>query len=920
MRRVALAVAAVALALLPSVAAAATAADDPVLAVDLALPAPTGPSVQIATSSTGPVTAKGRGRFSELAVTVSATQNLVHQVVSVSWTGGQPTQDLGSNLRGNYLQVMQCWGDDAGGPRREQCEFGAQDASRPLDGRDTRSRKAFVRPEIPGESFHFRDPKEKTYTTARSGPYPFTIPFWSPAAVANPALGPEYATTTLWNTTTSNEVPAALTLSDGTGSTPFEVQSTPEAPFLGCSTARPQADGSMKGLRCWLVVVPRGPSDSEPLSPGDEDYTGDQLDSGPLTQSNWDDRIVFPLDFNATEKSCPVGKDLVVAGQELASQAVARWRLALCGNGGTSFTYLKYSDSLARRRVTTTGELQLVSRPVDPTTLTAGATLVYAPVSAMPLTFAFILEKSSVGELGDAPPELSALNGQQVASLKLTPRLVAKLLTQSYRESVLRGDPAVAGNPADLQHDPEFQALNADAYPWIYNASTPIANLLVPGDPSDAAVQVWSWIDADPDARAFLNGTKDASGMQVNPAYLKISLPLETFPKLDNYTYALAGGATASNLNWSLWSSSYAEGARALFRGDPLQRTNFNNDTGTYGTTASRNPGQRTGVALSDASTAAIYGLPVASIPNAKGEFVTPTEASINLAWQTMKPVSGTPVALSDPRSPVPGAYPLLSLTYAATQPSLLTKDAGDAYATFIEYAATTGQTPGTKIGNLPYGYAPLTQALRVQAIQAAGEIRRSAGVKPAPSSTPSPTPTPSARPSAPAATPAPTASRPTPAPSVAISTRATTVTTPTPTSSAAANPAPATSLSPSPTARTSATAAPSTSPKPSTSPTSRPSSAGKPSGTTGSGVVRPAAPRPSTSPTARPSAATSSTPVPTTSTTPGPDALQTVAVLTSADPLPRGRYALVAVAALALLGLAAGPGVLALSAATREE
>lgn len=45
-------------------------------------------------------------------------------------------------------------------------------------------------------------------------------------------------------------------------------------------------------------------------------------------------------------------------------------------------------------------------------------------------------------------------------------------------------------------------------------------------------------------------------------------------------------------------------------------------------------------------------------------------------------------------------------------------------YAAFIEQVTTTGQTPGTAIGQLPPGYAPLTEELRAKAAEAVKKIR----------------------------------------------------------------------------------------------------------------------------------------------------------------------------------------------------
>src|ERR1700754_114883 len=52
-------------------------------------------------------------------------------------------------------------------------------------------------------------------------------------------------------------------------------------------------------------------------------------------------------------------------------------------------------------------------------------------------------------------------NAGEDTNLRLTPRLVAKLLTQSYLGSELgRGHPGMSDNPVALMNDPEFIALN----------------------------------------------------------------------------------------------------------------------------------------------------------------------------------------------------------------------------------------------------------------------------------------------------------------------------------------------------------------------------------------------------------------------------------------------------------------------------
>ena len=60
--------------------------------------------------------------FSDLVVHVSQTEGLVHQAITVSWSGGKPTE---TGFKSNFLQLMQCYGDESTGPDPEGCEYGS---------------------------------------------------------------------------------------------------------------------------------------------------------------------------------------------------------------------------------------------------------------------------------------------------------------------------------------------------------------------------------------------------------------------------------------------------------------------------------------------------------------------------------------------------------------------------------------------------------------------------------------------------------------------------------------------------------------------------------------------------------------------------------------------------------------------------
>jgi hypothetical protein len=62
---------------------------------------------------------------------------------------------------------------------------------------------------------------------------------------------------------------------------------------------------------------------------------------------------------------------------------------------------------------------------------------------------------------------------------------------------------------------------------------------------------------------------------------------------------------------------------------------------------------------------------------------------------------------------------------YAALNPKQTDVDLRAAYANLIRFAASDGQTPGTDLGQLPPGYAPLPQPWVDQALAAADAIER---------------------------------------------------------------------------------------------------------------------------------------------------------------------------------------------------
>ena len=63
--------------------------------------------------------------FKNLQVTVSQTQNIGHQGITVKWTGGVSSR-VGITPQADFLQMMECYGDPTTGlPNPEDCEYGS---------------------------------------------------------------------------------------------------------------------------------------------------------------------------------------------------------------------------------------------------------------------------------------------------------------------------------------------------------------------------------------------------------------------------------------------------------------------------------------------------------------------------------------------------------------------------------------------------------------------------------------------------------------------------------------------------------------------------------------------------------------------------------------------------------------------------
>lgn len=667
--------------------------------------------------------------FKDFKVSVSQTQNLTNQGIAVSWSG------LGRTMPGefasNFVQIMQCWGDESG-PEPENCQWGSPiSATENLMGSFAGNRD-LMRGEDPNQSYisKYLIPPPVNQPFLKSYRIPFKSVKGDQTFVFNKYFSAE----------SSNEFSAAPTGVSGAGQAVFEVQTSLEAPHLGCGAA------TQSGPRgCWLVVVPRG----EIRADGTKILEGERLGGSPLSASYWANRIEIPLGFLPLTINCSLGNaERRVVGSEMVSAAFTSWQPAMCKDIAT-FGYSQIGDGEARRQITGTtagsSGLAFISDPIKPD-LIADSKLLYAPVANSAVVVAFNIEKNF---RSDSP--LASQNGALVEKLKLNPRLIAKLLTQSYRADVPGGNiqEHVKNNPRSLVTDPEFIQLNPD-FAYFQRGLEP-GGLMVALGGSDANALVWRWLQSDAGAKSFLSGEPDEWGMVINKYYLSLQLAtdneVESFPKADLSTYRaneLTPPPGFSTLDMRPYTHDMLDAALASRRGDSKSKTIWDTTKlpASFVSGGAQAIGQRFMIAVTDLPAAKRYGLGIATLVSSNGSEASATDEAIVTAINAMPTDATTGMAYNDGRSFGSGGYPLSLVTYAVVNTCTQTKAALVDYAKMIDYAVGKGQIPGEAQGFLPAGYVPLKSEQVRQSLGVAASLVKSDVGAGCPVAKPEPTPT----------------------------------------------------------------------------------------------------------------------------------------------------------------------------------
>ena len=710
-----------------------------------------------------------------VSVAVSQTKDLRNfQQIDVSWSGAHPTgglvadQNSAAASEEEYpVVLLECWGtDSADAPSNQRLDpttcWTAAARERYQDSFNTafppfrvdRYAPAGQRTALVGA------PDTRPQACFTPAPVEHWVPFRTPAGKTYPGgsggcagMAPESAN--VGGLSLPSNTTYGVTNADGTGSAKFDVWTAENNASLGCSqqVACSLVIVPVMGISCDVAAADLPPADRP--APGDPATTAanlcqatgqfkpgqvvvpagreDLAVSGALwwSSSNWRNRITVPLQFAPASNACDVvgakaGVDLY--GSELMTQAATQWLPHFCLDPKLfTVKHVQTGEPEARNLLESGGIEAALSSDVPDGGFSKP--VVSAPVGVTGFAIAFSVDDAT---------------GHRVASLKLTPRLLAKLLTQSYPaiNGIKQEYAALSHNPLDISQDPEFQALNpgiAHGVPASQSAST----LLALSSDSDVMNALTAYINADPEARAWLDGSADPWGMVVNPNYRGIALPKDSWPLLDSFQ---PPKLYASDTNDCLFHNPVpflplvaaplphlapialdVEFALANSQTVCQQVADGTSDGEKLVAVGRQTPGFRFMLGVTALADARRYGLDVASLQtqvassaptaftSADGRsFVAPTNDSLHAAAAllTNDPVNQTWPIPYDALRTAPGgaaAYPGTMVVYAQVPTTGLPAEDAHAYAQLLRFVVGDGQTPGSVVGTLPDGYLPMT-------------------------------------------------------------------------------------------------------------------------------------------------------------------------------------------------------------------
>jgi ABC-type phosphate transport system substrate-binding protein len=418
------------------------------------------------------------------------------------------------------------------------------------------------------------------------------------------------------------------TAADGTGSAQFEVRPASNLPQLDCSATNP----------CSILVYE---NDALPIQAG----------SLPAA------RVVIPITFAPSQADCPTitDFDVRVDGSATSAGLFYAWAAQICQ--GDSSVVLDYTETSS-----TTGRENFLAGLIDFGVTALPATeeelshhtdhrgYSYAPVAASAVVVAYNLT--------------DPFTGLRIENLVVSPRLVARLVTNSSVETFVR--------------DRELLNIN----PTVRFPTNGINRILVRAERNAATTILTSWMSADPEAQKFLADT-DTWRVRLNASYVGYSYPRDAFELVDNDPGYLPRQGQKSI-------------ATRMFYGV--------SPTGTQAEPTSA----RGVIGIVDLPTAKRFGLQVAGLLMPNGSVVQVTEDSI-LRGIADAEVSAAGTLVADPTPEDPLAYPMIKVDYAMVPKTFDTEEKIADVRRVLSYAVGDGQSI------LPSGYVNLPDAMRAK-------------------------------------------------------------------------------------------------------------------------------------------------------------------------------------------------------------
>ena len=418
------------------------------------------------------------------------------------------------------------------------------------------------------------------------------------------------------------------TAADGTGSAQFEVRPASNLPQLACSSTNP----------CSILV-----------------YENDALpvQAGSLPSA----RVVIPITFAPSQADCPTitDFDVRVDGSATSAGLFYSWAARICQ--GDSSVVLDYTETSS-----TTGRENFLAGLID------------FGVTALPATEEELSHHPEHRDYSYAPIAASAVvvaynltdpfTGLRVENLVVSPRLVARLVTNSSVETIVR--------------DRELLNIN----PTVRFPTNGINPILVRAERNAATTILTSWMSADPEARKFLTDA-DTWRVRLNSAYVGYSYPRDAFELVDtdpSYLPRQGQKNIATRMFYGVSPTS--------------SQSELTSARGVIG--------------IVDWPTAKKFGLQVAGLLKPDGTVVQVTDDSI-LRGIADADLSAAGTLVADPTPEDPLAYPMIKVDYAMVPKTFDSAEKIADVRRVLSYAVGDGQSI------LPSGYVTLPDAMRAQ-------------------------------------------------------------------------------------------------------------------------------------------------------------------------------------------------------------